>query len=120
MFGFLNYIYIGVGALAAFALFGLYDGLIDDPLVRREALHGYVLKSERDALASQVAEERRRAIAAIQTAEEFRKRHTALSEANKARVQTSEKDIAEDNSTEDGAPRVTGDDLRWLELRHRR
>ncbi|ASY62547.1 hypothetical protein SJ05684_c10900 [Sinorhizobium sojae CCBAU 05684] len=111
---FLDWVYIAVGALAAFALFSLYDGMVDDPLVRREALRGYVLKSERDAIASQLAEERRRALAAAQTAEEFKRRYTALSERNKANSEKAEQDIESDNRTDDGAPRVTSGDLDWL------
>jgi len=111
---FLDYVYIAVGALAAFAMFSLYDGLIDDPMVRREALAGYVQKSERDAIASQLAEERRRALAAAQTAEEFRKRYAALQSRNKAILEKAEQDIEADNRNDDGAPRVSPDDLRWL------
>lgn len=112
MLGFLNWVYVGAGALAAFALFSLYDGLIDDPLVRREAINGYVLKSERDAVASQLAEERRRALAAAQAAEEFRKRYAALSESSRAISERAEKAIADDTS-DDGA-RVSAGDIEWL------
>lgn len=117
MFGLLDYLKLGAGLLAGIALFSLYDKLIDDPLVRREALTGYVLKAEKDAMAAQLAEERRRALAATQTAEEFRKRYTALSEASRANHEKAEKAIADDNRNDDGAPRVSAEDLRWLRER---
>lgn len=124
MFGFLETFkgafYGALGAAAALAVSMAYDKLIDDPLVRREALAGYVLESEKNALAAQLSEERRRALAATQTADEFRKRYTALSEANRSSRERSERDIEEDNRNEDGAPRVTDGDLRWLELRNGR
>lgn len=112
MFGFLDCLKLGAGLLAGLALFSLYDRLIDDPLVRREALTGYVLKAEKDAIAAQLTEERRRALAAKQAAEEFRKRYTALSEANRANHERAEKAIADDTS-DDGA-RVDPGDLEWL------
>lgn len=112
MFGLLDYLKLGAGLLAGIALSSLYDRAIDDPLVRREALRGYVLQSERDVLASQLAEERRRALAATQTAEEFRKRYTALSEANRANHEKAEKAIADDTS--DDGTRVDPGDLEWL------
>lgn len=95
MFGLLDYFKIGAGVAAGIFLFSVYDRLIDDPLVRREALHGYVLKSERDALAAQLTEERRRALAAIQTSEEFRKRLKASQEAEKEASEKLEAEIVE-------------------------
>lgn len=120
MFGFLESFkgafYGALGAAAALSVAMAYDKLIDDPLVRREALNGYVLRSERDALASQLATERQRALAAAQIAEEARKRLTALSEANRTNREQAEQDIAEDNRNDDGA-RVSRGDLEWLRNR---
>lgn len=97
MFGLLDYIKLGAGLLAGIALFSVYDGVIDDPLVRREALSGYVLKAEKDALASRLIEERRRASAAAQAMEEHRKR---LDAALRAEEQASEKLEAEISENE--------------------
>lgn len=77
------------------------------------ATAGMVVKSERDAIGAQLDEEHRRALEAAQTAEEFRKRYTALSVANRANLEKAEKDIAEDNRNDDGA-RVSRGDLEWL------
>lgn len=81
---------------------------------------GMVTRFERDALTAQLNIERKRANDAMLTLEEFRRRHATLVAEQKINREKAEKDIEEDNSNEDGAPRVTGDDLLWLELRHRR
>lgn len=73
---------------------------------------------ERDALAAQLQLEHQRAAEAEQIAEEFRKRYTVTAAINKANQEKAEKDIAEDNLIEDGAARVTRDDIDWLKLRH--
>jgi hypothetical protein len=73
---------------------------------------------ERDALAAQLQLERQRLNDAQQVAEEFRKRYTATAELNRINQEKAEKAIAEDNLNEDGAGRVTDDDVNWLQLRH--
>lgn len=95
MFGFLDYLKLGAGLLAGLALFGAYDRLIDDPLVRREALSGYVLKTERDALASRLIEEERRSRATAQSLEEHRKRLDAALRAEEQASQRREAEIAD-------------------------
>lgn len=74
---------------------------------------------ERDALAEQLQIEHQRAAEAQQVAEEFRKRYTVTVAVNKANQEKAEKAIAEDNLKEDGAARVTRDDLDWLDLQHK-
>lgn len=68
---------------------------------------------ERDTLAAQLAEERRRVVAATKVADEFRTRYAAQLEVNKRNREKAEKDIADDNQTDDGA-RVGRGDLDWL------
>lgn len=106
MLGFLKWIYVGAGALAAFALFSLYDGMIDDPLVRREALSGYVIRSERDSLASQLAEEERRRNKAAQALEEHRKRLSASQKAEKELSDRLDQETAENERLLEAAGRA--------------
>lgn len=121
MFGFLESFkgafYGALGAAAALAVAMAYDKLIDDPLVRREALSGYVLRTERDALASRLAEERRRAIAASQALEEHRKRLSASREAEKQASEKLEAEITENEKLLEAAGRacrLDDADIRWL------
>lgn len=87
--------YGALGAAAALAVSRAYDKLIDDPLVRREALSGYVLKAERDALASRLSEEHRRARETAQALEEHRKRLSASQRAEKEAAEKLESEISE-------------------------
>lgn len=95
MLGFLNYVYIGIGALAALAMFSLYDGIIDDPAVERAARAGYVVIAEKTALEAQLAKERRLAVAAAQSLEEYRKRLSASQQAENEASERHETEIAE-------------------------
>lgn len=116
MFGFLDYLKLGAGLLAGLALFSLYDKLIDDPLVRREALSGYVLKSEKDSLAAQLAEERRRALAASQALEEHRKRLSASQRAEKEAAEKLESEISENERLLEESGRACRLDQRDLDF----
>jgi hypothetical protein len=77
-----------------------------------------VTRFERDTLAAQLQLERQRVAEAQQVADNFRKRYTEIAESNRINEEQAEKAIAEDNLKEDGAARVTRDDLDWLQLRH--
>lgn len=95
MFGLLDYLKLGAGLLAGLALFGAYDRLIDDPLVRREARAGYVAIAEKTALQAQLAKERQTALATAQAFEEHRKRLDAALRAEEQASQRREAEIAD-------------------------
>jgi len=86
--------------------------LIHDASVAREATSQMVTKFERDTLASQLAEERRRAQQAARITEEYRKRTEAAEQANAAAQDRLEKAIAEDTATD--SPNWTPADFVWL------
>lgn len=71
-----------------------------------------VTKFERDTLASQLAEERRRASEATQITEEYRKRADAALRANEQAQDKLEKAIAEDTDTD--SPMWGDRDVEWL------
>jgi Skp family chaperone for outer membrane proteins len=112
------------GALVALCVLFYYEGVPGLPFLEgrvasvaraaaKDALKGYVLQSEKDALAARLAEERRQRLAGAQALEEFRKRAAAELTAGEAERLKLEKAIEEDNRNDDG-PRVSPDDIEWL------
>lgn len=112
----LSYIYMAVGALAMLALANLYNEMIDNPSVRRQALAGYVQQSERDALQVQLNKERSLREAADQSLAAATKR---ADEAMKAK-QAAEAEIdrlAEDAAKDANLSRPNESDKKWLSER---
>lgn len=110
--GILDYLKVGAGALAALTLCYLYNVTIDNPSVRKEALAGYVLKSEKISAEAKAAEMERQRNAATQSLEEYRKRAASAEKAKKEANERLEKLIAED-SGDDGL-RWNDADVEWL------
>lgn len=103
---------IGLGALAMLAICHLYNVTIDNPAVRKAALQGYVLESEKTASEAKAAELTRQRDAATQSLEEYRRRATAAEQAkdeSDARLQK----LIDGDTGADGAT-WTADDLQWL------
>lgn len=105
----------GIG-LATAALM-LWDGLVDDPSVRREALRGYVAKVELEAAnakAAEIARQRdafRRSAEAYQSiVEQARKGEAAAREQLEQRIADYEQDLAR----RDRACRLDDADVDWL------
>lgn len=103
---------MAVAALATLAVCHFYNVMIDDPSVRRAALEGYVLKSEKTAAEALAAEMERQRDVAARSLEEHRERAIAAEKAKEDANEKLEKLIAED-AGDDGAV-WTGDDVRWL------
>ncbi len=83
MFGLLDYLKLGAGALAGLAIYHLYAVTIGYPSAAREARSGYVLVAEKTAAEARVEEMERQRNAAAQATEEHRKR-LAAAEAQSA------------------------------------
>ncbi|WP_141105586.1 MULTISPECIES: hypothetical protein [unclassified Rhizobium] len=112
MFGILDYFKIGAGIAVGVMVYHLYALSIGYPAAARDAKAGMVTKFERDVLASQLAEERRRAQEAAQISEEYRKRADAAQRANAEAQDKLEKAIAEDTGTD--SPNWSAADFLWL------
>jgi hypothetical protein len=103
---------MAVAALATLAACHFYNVAFDDPAVRKAALEGYVLKSEKTAAEALAAEMERQRDVAAHSLEEHRKRAIAAEKAKEDANEKLEKLIAED-AGDDGA--VWADnDVRWL------
>lgn len=103
---------MAVAALATLAVCHLYNIAIDNPSVRRAALEGCVLASEKTAADAKAAEMERQRDAVAQSLEEHRKRAIAAEKAKEEANEKLEKIIAED-AGDDGA--VWSDlDVRWV------
>ncbi|WP_149898032.1 hypothetical protein [Rhizobium rhizogenes] len=112
----LSYIYMTVGALAMLAVAHLYNVTIDNPAVRRQALSGYVLQSERDALQAKLDREKALREAVDQSLAAATKR---ADEATKAK-QAAEAEIdrmAEEAAKDSTLSRPNESDKKWLSER---
>ncbi|NKJ77771.1 hypothetical protein [Rhizobium leguminosarum] len=103
---------MAVAAMVTLAVCHLYNIAIDNPSVRRAALDGYVLKSEKTAAEAKAAEMERQRDVAAQSLEEHRRRAIAAEKAKEEANEKLEKLVAED-SGDDGAV-WTANDLHWL------
>lgn len=112
----LTYIYMAVGALAMLALAHLYNDMIDNPAVRRQALSGYVLSSERDAVQAQLDRERTLRAAADQSLAAATKRADEALKAKQAAE--AEIDRLADEAAKDATlSRPNESDKKWLSER---
>ncbi len=112
----LGYIYLAVGALAALALAHLYNVTIDNPAVRRQALSGYVLQSERDALQAQLDREMALRTAADQSLAAAAKRADEATKAKQAAEAEVDR-LAEEAAKDATLSRPNESDKKWLSER---
>ncbi|MES5044091.1 hypothetical protein ABVB72_02290 [Rhizobium nepotum] len=109
----LSYIYMAVGALAMLALAHLYNETIDNPHVRRQALSGYVLSSERDAVQAQLDRERELRTAADQSLATASKRADDATKAKQAAEAEIDR-LAEEAAKDANLSRPNESDKKWL------
>lgn len=95
MFGLLDYIKIGLGAVAGIALMLTYNALIHDPATRREARQGYVLEAQKTALEAKIAEQQRQISAGNLVIESYQEQLKNSRAAEAAHAEQTELEIAE-------------------------
>lgn len=117
MLGILDYFKIGAGIAAGVMVYHLYAISIGYPAAARSAKAGMVTLFERDALASQLAEEKRLRLAGSQALEEYRKRAAAALTAEQADNDRMEQEIAdyEAKLADANRCRITPDLRKWLQ-----
>lgn len=114
---YLNAIIVVVTAIITLAATALYDRVVDDPAVRRQALSGYVRQAELDAANAKLAETQRQRDVAAQALEEHRKRIAALQAAQAAADARREQERADHEKALVAAGRhdgLTDADIKWL------
>lgn len=112
MFSFLDYFKLVAGAAVGLMVYHLYAVSIGYPHAAKVATAQMVTKVERDTLAAQLSEERRRAQEAAQITEEYRKRTDAALRDKADAESKLEKAIAEDTATD--SPVWDSGSLEWL------
>ncbi|MBX5238613.1 hypothetical protein [Rhizobium sp. NLR22b] len=112
---------LGIGIIAFFIFsFRVWLAWHDASLVK-QATAQMVTKFERDAIAAQLAKERRDAAAAAQSLEEHRKRLDAALKSEDAAAERREAEIADYEKRLREAGRaclLDADDIKWLRRKH--
>jgi hypothetical protein len=114
MFGLLDYLKIGAGIAAGLLLYHVYAVAIGYPSAAREARASMVTTFERDALASQLATERRLRLDAEQAVTEAEKRADATRRAKEtadAEVERLKAEAAKNRKLS----RPNEEDMLWLD-----
>lgn len=111
--GISDYLKLAIGALAMLALCHLYNITIDNPSVRKQALEGYVLQSERDALQARLDHEQALREAADQSLAAATKRADEAASAKQA-AETEIERLAEETVNDATLSRPNESDRKWL------
>ncbi|NLS06852.1 hypothetical protein HGP14_26435 [Rhizobium sp. P32RR-XVIII] len=114
MFGIFDYLKLGAGIAAGLLLHHVYAVAIGYPSAAREARAGMVTTFERDALAAQLAEERRLRLLADQASTEALKRADATLRA-KAMADAEVERLKAEAAKNGKLSRPNEEDMLWLD-----